>query len=110
MFRFAILLTLVSPALRALSVNYEQITFNFFFDTLFTNQYPRVKQIEFSGYTENELSNFQLLPSCFPKKENDVVARLREKSFDSAVQRKRIDLRVGARQVAFQKIRKTSNK
>ena len=49
----------------AQSIKYEQNAFGYFMDSIFYENYKKIKRIDFSGLTEDELSTLSFGKNCF---------------------------------------------
>ena len=108
--RFSILLVLnfTLHQLNAQSLNYEQIAFNFFIDSVFENNYKDARIVQFSGYTEKELTSFSIYQNCFSGKES-LTKKLYEKSFNKVVDSKQLKID-NINNIKFKKINKQSSR
>lgn len=47
------------------TVNFEQLSLNYFMDTIFKERYEKIRIIEFSGKSEDHLTNLEMGNDCF---------------------------------------------
>lgn len=73
MLRLTLILLIVSFTTQAQQISFEQNAFDYFFNNIFMENYPKVKSIQFSGSTERTLTEFDILKNCF--QEDDQIRK-----------------------------------
>ena len=88
--------------------DYEQRAFNYFIDSIFLKEYIGVKVIEFSGLTEDKMTNFGAIQNCFTE-DTELVLKLAENAHGKLIERKIVNT-TKQNNILFRKLQMKSEK